>query len=122
MNKKVLRIAIALIILGIILDAFSAHALKTHISFEQFTSFKTATKYHLFHSLALFIIGINYEALKVRRLTILLFLSGIICFSCSIYLLALKDLIQFDVTFLGPITPFGGLLLILSWCSLLWTK
>ncbi|MBL6657260.1 MAG: DUF423 domain-containing protein [Flavobacteriales bacterium] len=115
MNKKVLLIANCLIILGIILDAFSAHALKKLISFEQLQSFKVGTKYHLFHSLALLILGLNYSKLKLSKTIIALFISGIICFSFSIYFLSIQNLIGMDLKFLGPITPIGGLLFILSW-------
>ena len=120
MNKKVLIIAICLIILGIILDAFSAHALKKHISFEQLQSFKVGTKYHLFHALALLVLGINYNKLKLTSNIIILFVSGIICFCFSIYLLNIQQLLNLNLAFLGPITPIGGILFILAWCYLLW--
>jgi uncharacterized membrane protein YgdD (TMEM256/DUF423 family) len=120
MNKKVIIIAICLIILGIILDAFSAHALKKNISFEQLQSFKVGTKYHLFHALALLVLGINYEKLKLTSNIIILFVSGIFCFSFSIYFLNIQKLINLELTFLGPVTPVGGVLFIFAWCYLLW--
>ena len=113
MNKKVILIAVGLIILGIILDAFSAHALKKLISFEQLQSFKVGTKYHLFHSLAVLILGINYSKLNLSLTIIALFISGIICFSFSIYFLSIQDLIGVNLNFLGPVTPIGGILFIL---------
>ncbi len=115
MNKKVILIAVGLIILGIILDAFSAHALKKLISFEQLQSFKVGTKYHLFHSLAVLILGLNYSKLKLSSTIIVLFISGIICFSFSIYFLSIQDLIGVNLNILGPITPIGGLLFIFAW-------
>ena len=36
----------------------------------------------------------------------------------SIYLLNIQDLIGFSMSYLGPITPIGGLLLITSWIML----
>jgi uncharacterized membrane protein YgdD (TMEM256/DUF423 family) len=42
-------------------------------------------------------------------------LLGISLFSTSIYLLALKEILPFSVSFCGPITPIGGLILIISW-------
>jgi uncharacterized membrane protein YgdD (TMEM256/DUF423 family) len=115
MNKKVILIAVGLIILGIILDAFSAHALKKLISFEQLQSFKVGTKYHLFHSLAVLILGINYSKLKLSSTIIALFISGIICFSFSIYFLSIQDLIGVNLNILGPVTPIGGVLFIFAW-------
>ena len=115
MNKKVILIAVGLIILGIILDAFSAHALKKLISFEQLQSFKVGAKYHLFHSLAVLILGINYSKLKLSSTIIALFISGIICFSFSIYFLSIQDLIGVNLNFLRPVTPIGGILFIFAW-------
>ncbi|MCP3931306.1 MAG: DUF423 domain-containing protein, partial [Bacteroidetes bacterium] len=44
---------------------------------------------------------------------------GIICFSGSIYLLACRDLLGLESwRWLGPITPFGGSLLIIGWTLL----
>jgi uncharacterized membrane protein YgdD (TMEM256/DUF423 family) len=119
MNKKVILIAVGLIILGIILDAFSAHALKKLISFEQLQSFKVGTKYHLFHSLAVLILGINYSKLKLSSTIIALFISGIICFSFSIYFLSVQDLIGVKLNILGPVTPIGGILFIFAWICFL---
>jgi uncharacterized membrane protein YgdD (TMEM256/DUF423 family) len=119
MNKKVILIAVGLIILGIILDAFSAHALKKLISFEQLQSFKVGTKYHLFHSLAVLILGINYSKLKLSSTIIALFISGIICFSFSIYFLNVQDLIGVNLNILGPVTPIGGILFIFAWICFL---
>jgi len=115
MNKKVILIAVSLIILGIILDAFSAHALKKLISFEQLQSFKVGTKYHLFHSLAVLILALNYSRLKLSSIIIALFISGIIFFSFSIYFLSIQDLIGINLNILGPLTPIGGLLFIFAW-------
>lgn len=115
MNKKVILIAVGLIILGIILDAFSAHALKKLISFEQLQSFKVGTKYHLFHSLAVLILGLNYSKLELSSTIIALFIFGIICFSFSIYFLSIQDLIGVNLNILGPVTPIGGLLFIFAW-------
>ena len=44
--------------------------------------------------------------------------AGIILFSFSIYLLNIQDLVGFSMSYLGPITPIGGLLLITSWIGL----
>ena len=78
-------------------------------------SFKVGTKYHLFHSLAVLILGLNYYKLKLSSTIIVLFISGIICFSFSIYFLSIKDLIGVNLSILGPITPIGGLLFIFAW-------
>jgi uncharacterized membrane protein YgdD (TMEM256/DUF423 family) len=49
----------------------------------------------------------------------LLWLIGTFFFSFSIYFLALQPVLGVSLRFLGPITPLGGLLLILGWLVLL---
>lgn len=44
---------------------------------------------------------------------------GCILFSGSIYILSFKDLLKFNMKFIGPITPLGGLLMIVGWLMLL---
>ena len=44
---------------------------------------------------------------------------GTIIFSLSIYLLNLQEYLNVKLSFLGPITPIGGLLIIISWFFLL---
>ena len=44
--------------------------------------------------------------------------AGICCFSFSIYLLNIQEAVAISLSFLGPITPIGGLLLISGWLVL----
>ena len=46
-------------------------------------------------------------------------LIGIILFSFSIYLLSLQELIGINLSLLDPITPIGGILLMISWIILI---
>ncbi|NND87834.1 MAG: DUF423 domain-containing protein, partial [Flavobacteriaceae bacterium] len=55
---------------------------------------------------------------KISKWALVFFLFGVVLFSGSLYLLALKSQLAFSVTFLGPITPIGGFLLILGWIVL----
>ena len=43
---------------------------------------------------------------------------GILFFSFSIYALSLQEIINKDLSFLGPITPIGGLLIIIGWFNI----
>jgi uncharacterized membrane protein YgdD (TMEM256/DUF423 family) len=108
--------------LGVILGAFGAHVLKTRLSPENLQVFETGVRYQMYHSLALillFIIGqkinssyINYSGW--------FFVVGIFLFSGSIFLLATRELLGIESwkSFLGPITPFGGMCFILGWIFL----
>lgn len=77
---------------------------------------QTALKYHQLYSVVLLATGlyaINKTSSWKIRLAPILFTSGIIIFSGSLYLMAFLNL-----TFLGMATPIGGVLLIAGWASL----
>ena len=118
MNKQLCGWSSLLIGLGIILGAMGAHALEEELDTDQLESFKTGVFYHLFHALALLIIGLKADLSQTYfKWPVRLFIAGIVLFSGSIYLLATKDLtgIGSFTKILGPITPIGGLLLIIGW-------
>jgi uncharacterized membrane protein YgdD (TMEM256/DUF423 family) len=56
---------------------------------------------------------------KLVKLSYGFFTSGILLFSGSLYLLATRSLLNAGfVDYIGPVTPVGGLLLILGWLSM----
>lgn len=119
MNKKVLIIAISLMIVAIILGAFGAHELKELVSPEKVASFETGVKYQIYAALSLLIVAFNQEKLVTCPKWFYRFLiAGLLLFSGSIYLLSIQEIINIKLKFLGPITPFGGLLMIVSWVFL----
>ncbi|MFN3640907.1 MAG: DUF423 domain-containing protein, partial [Flavobacterium sp.] len=63
--------------------------------------------------------GFQNQHSKSHSKTLLIFLvTGIFLFSWSIYLLSTQSILDVDFSFLGPITPIGGVLLIVSWIYL----
>ena len=107
--------------LAVIFGAFGAHALKESLSVDQLTSYKTAVSYQFYHTFLLLALGIISKNRPSRLLKIAAWLTiiGIIFFSGSIYLLTCKDIIGIqNLSWLGPITPVGGLLFIGSWLLL----
>ena len=120
MNKTITATGIVMIMLAIILGAFGAHALKEVLTPERLTSFETGVKYQMYHGLAFLIVGLladrfNFSVKSFFTVAII----GIVLFSGSIYLLAMQDVLGIKMSFLGPITPLGGVLLITSWGMLL---
>ena len=107
--------------IGIILGALGAHALKSVLSAEQLHSFEIGVRYQMYHALFLLVIGWmqRKEAIRGLKLVRNLTIAGIFCFSFSIYFLSLQDILGVKLSFLGPVTPFGGLLLISAWLVLL---
>lgn len=122
MNKKVLIIAISLMIVAIILGAFGAHGLKELVSPEKVASFETGVKYQIYAALSLLIVAFNQEKLATcPKCFYRLLLGGLLLFSGSIYLLSIQEVIDVKMKFLGPVTPIGGLLMIVSWVFLLFS-
>jgi uncharacterized membrane protein YgdD (TMEM256/DUF423 family) len=119
-TKNIIIIALVLLISGIILGAFGAHGLKDLVSSEKINSFEVGVRYQILNALGL----MTMAALKPQfnfsiKNAVIFILLGVICFSCSIY--GLTFLLKGDSLgkILGPITPIGGLLLIIGWCLIL---
>ncbi len=119
MNKNIMALGAAFALTAVTLGAFGAHALKELLSSSQLVSFETGVRYQMFHGIVLLFIGISFDKIHKTVLISKLFTSGTILFSLSIYLLNTQELIGASLSFLGPITPIGGALLIAGWLSLL---
>lgn len=101
--------------LAVIAGAFGAHGLRATLTPEQLVSWNTAASYHLLHSVALLALGL-YAASTGRSVALpgTLFAVGVLFFSGSIYGLLLTK-----QSWLGPVTPIGGLLMIAAWIALI---
>ena len=120
MNKTITATGIGMIMLAIILGAFGAHALKEVLTPERLASFETGVKYEMYHGLAFLIVGLLADRFSFAvKSFFTVALIGIVLFSGSIYLLAMQDVLGIKMSFFGPITPLGGVLLITSWGMLL---
>ena len=119
MNNKLISIAALLAILAVALGAFGTHTLSELLTTEKLNSYETGVRYQFYHSLALLIIGLNANKLNATSIIGKFMLIGIVFFSFSIYLLSLQELIGINLSRLGPITPVGGLLLMISWLILI---
>ncbi|EEX65313.1 MULTISPECIES: DUF423 domain-containing protein [Vibrio] len=115
-SKYLLTIGGMLSGIAVGLGAFAAHGLKKILSPYLLGVFETGVQYQFIHALALLVCGvllllpIQPAAQKGFRRAGLFFLVGILCFSGSLYALALTG-----VKWFGPITPFGGLMFMLGW-------
>ena len=99
--------------LSVIFGAFGAHALKKILSQVHLQSFEVGVKYQMYHSIVLLALGFNSNFSTTAIYWC--FTIGIILFSFSIYGLVLSDAKGRKLRFLGPITPIGGLLLVIGW-------
>ena len=100
--------------LAVVLGAFGAHGLKGKISDSLLAAYQTGVHYQMFHTLAIMALTLLLlrSAMPSSVLTVAgyFWIAGIILFSGSLYGLALGL-----GSWLGPITPIGGLLLIIGW-------
>jgi uncharacterized membrane protein YgdD (TMEM256/DUF423 family) len=117
MSQKGILVAGALLgALGVMIGAFGAHSLAAILeSHDRVDTFETAVKYHMYHALALLLTGVLLFHIPARplRLAGLFFSIGILIFAGSLYVLCLTN-----ITWLGAITPIGGLFMIAGWLSL----
>jgi uncharacterized membrane protein YgdD (TMEM256/DUF423 family) len=105
-------------LLAVAAGAFGAHALRDRISSAMLQTFQTGVSYQMYHALALLGVGILLARFSIDGSTWLtaagwLFLAGTLLFSGSLYLLALSN-----TTWLGAITPLGGVAFLLGWATL----
>ncbi|MCT4591746.1 MAG: DUF423 domain-containing protein [Carboxylicivirga sp.] len=106
--------------LSVILGALGAHALKKVLSEAQLQSFEVGVKYQMYHAIVLLVLGF-FLSFDTRLQTYMgwSFISGTFLFSVSIFFLSLQSVLGANLKFLGPVTPLGGLLMIVGWCLLL---
>lgn len=106
--------------LSVILGAFGAHALKKILSVERLESFETGVRYQMYAAFFLLIVGyiLKFDTSSQKWISILM-IVGTMLFSFSIYGLSLQEHFGLNLKFLGPITPLGGLFMILSWLMLI---
>lgn len=115
MNKKIILTAAVLLLLAIVLGAFGAHGLKDKVTPERIATFEVGVRYQFYIGLAMLILGFNEEKLGFSlKPTFILLLIGVLFFSVSIYFLAIQEILGASLKFLGPITPLGGLLMIIG--------
>lgn len=109
------RTAALFMLAGVALGAFGAHLLQRHLHPAAMQVYHTGIIYHYIHALGLFAVA---AAMSQRpgpraRWAGYCFVSGILIFSGSLYLVALTAIRLF-----GLITPVGGLLFLAGWALL----
>ena len=116
MNKSIVIIGIVMLVIAIVLGAFGAHALKEHLTPEKLNTFEVGVRYQVYLGLAFLILGFSADKFQFSlKLPTRLIFVGVLMFSGSIYFLAIQEMLDVSLKFLGPITPLGGLLIITGW-------
>jgi uncharacterized membrane protein YgdD (TMEM256/DUF423 family) len=116
MHKRFLIIAAVLGALSVVSGAFGAHALKETLSEQSLSTYETAVRYQFYHVFALALTGILCRLYSSNRLKYagIFFISGIILFSGSLYLLCFMP----AFSWIGAITPLGGVCFVTGWLLL----
>ena len=102
-------------LVGVALGAFGAHGLRGRFSPDMLAVFETGVRYQMYHALALMAIAALSDRLSGHLIVAAgwLFVTGIVLFSGSLYLLAATG-----VAVLGAITPIGGVAFLAGWACL----
>jgi uncharacterized membrane protein YgdD (TMEM256/DUF423 family) len=119
--KYVLITGFGFVFLAVALGAFGAHVLEPYHSTLQKETYDTGIRYHFLHAFGIIICGILSTVIPKFEIkwAFWCFLGGIICFSGSLYLLSLSEVLSLPKSVLGPITPLGGLLFLAGWLLLI---
>lgn len=121
MQQIFIRVAAIVGAISVAIGAFAAHQLKAIVSADVLHIFETAVKYQFYHVFALMAIGILYKEYggKWLQWSGYLFILGIILFSGSLYILCIaKHFHPADKSWIGAITPLGGVAFIAAWVLL----
>ncbi|HEX3897180.1 MAG TPA: DUF423 domain-containing protein [Rudaea sp.] len=96
---------------AVLFGAFGAHALRGHFDENALSIWRTAVDYQFWHALALLAIA-GFAPADVRRWPRAsgILIAGTLVFCASLYALALGA-----PSWIGVITPFGGVLLVTGW-------
>ncbi|WP_090396288.1 DUF423 domain-containing protein [Natribacillus halophilus] len=116
MARIILAIGTIMAALAVAIGAFGAHGLEGRVSERMLENYQTGVQYHMFHALGMIAAGLTAALAGGNALLGWsggLMFFGIIVFSGSLYTMALTGM-----TWLGAITPIGGVAFIVGWILL----
>ena len=115
MNRGILLTASVFGALAVVVGAFGAHGLKSLIEPDGLEIWAKGVAYQFYHTFALLFL-VQMKPGRLVTLASWFFSIGIVFFSGSLYLLATRGLTGLSfVNYIGPVTPVGGLSMILGW-------
>lgn len=119
MPAQLLLIAAINGLLSVAIGAFGAHGLQARLTETGMAdTFQTGVHYQMFHTLAIFgiaLLVLSGQDSRLLPIAAYLLLAGIVLFSGSLYALSLSG-----ITWLGAITPLGGVAFLAGWGCLIW--
>jgi uncharacterized membrane protein YgdD (TMEM256/DUF423 family) len=115
--RRFLLIGCVFAFTGVAAGAFGAHILKRTLDPGMLAVYDTATRYQMYHAFGLFVVAWAIDRSPNGRFAAAgwLFAAGILLFSGSLYAVSLTD-----ITWLGALTPLGGVAFLAGWGILGW--
>ena len=124
MTQAFLTIAAILGGLSVALGAFGAHALEGKLTDRAQEIFETATRYQMYHALALMLVVVLLHQAGVAQTWLtaagIAFIVGVLLFCGSLYAISFSGIKGF-----GAVAPLGGLAFLIGWSCLVvsaWVK
>jgi uncharacterized membrane protein YgdD (TMEM256/DUF423 family) len=120
MHKGFLKVAALTGALSVALGAFAAHGLRQYLKPDVLSIFETAVRYQFYHGFALLAAGMLYASHPSAKMRWAgyLFMTGMVLFCGSLYLLCYIKYAGLALEWIGAITPFGGTAFIAGWLLL----
>lgn len=98
----------------VMLGAYAAHGLAARTTEAMVSAVETGVRYQAWHTLAMMVVLVwrRVQPLAGQYWVLMLWSLGVVCFSGSLYVMALAGI------GLGMVTPVGGVLLMAGWLAL----
>ncbi len=115
MARLFVSIGSFLAFMAVAAGAFGTHALRDILTPKMLEVWQTGVNYHLIHAIAIILVAslIKEAPSKLQKAAGILFVTGVLVFSGSLYLLAATG-----TRWLGAITPLGGVCFLSGWLCL----
>ncbi len=120
--SKLIAIAATFGMIGVSFGAFGAHFLKTRLEVNSLEALKTGVLYlfiHVLATLGMAVLSLSHPASRLIRSAGVFFLVGVFLFSGSLFVISTSSLTGIPASYVGFLTPLGGVSFICGWVALL---
>lgn len=105
--------------LAVVIGAFGAHGVRDMIGPDMMRIYETGVSYHFYHALGMLALPLLTRAglitASAGKWAFIFFVVGIVCFSGSLYILAISG-----QTLWGAVAPIGGTSFIAGWMAIVY--
>ncbi len=104
---------------AVVIGAFGAHGVRDMIGPDMMRIYETGVSYHFYHALGMLAVPLLTRAglitASAAKWAFIFFAVGIVCFSGSLYILAVSG-----QTLWGAVAPIGGTSFIAGWMAIVY--